>query len=147
MMRAKQIGAERTAPTEAMMMKNWLEEARTQGYLVVRRNHRHAVRASAWLTDCERTGRAYVLVESRRKYATVDMDLFLQNFQVPESAVELLKKLILEYNDGFPVTIPGAGSTVVRAARVPIERAEELAGKLAKMAVQWKAAAKKEKER
>ena len=99
--------------------------AKQQGYLVVPQRESEAAVRHVWWHWAEGHDWPYIVVELRRQYAAVSMDLVATSYRLSVHGVNAVREAILRYvgEESFF----GFGETRVDYPTVPIGQADELA--------------------
>jgi hypothetical protein len=123
------------------------EQARRDGYLTIGSRSASRIRLrNAWAQWCEGSQRPYVVVETRQRYAQVELDLIFQRprpgtshsvystWQLRDATVERIAAILCEHNTTR--TNVSAGPVFSYAYRIPFDQAAFVARRLFEIATE-----------
>ncbi len=114
-----------------------LQRARSQGYIVARRDGQGQRLARRWWADCGASGRPYVRVVPRQRWAAVEVDMDPTGRELSPTAQERVRGALVDVLKGLPSGKREwyGGDSCIGVLAVPLDKAEPLAAELARIAV------------
>lgn len=122
-----------------------LDQAHRDGFLTIGARSPNRIRLrNAWAFHCERQQIPYVVIEQRRQYAQVELDLIFQRprpggshsiystWHLADATVERIRAVLGEFS--ATRTHVAAGSVFSYAFNIPLDQAPFVAGRLAEIA-------------
>lgn len=113
-----------------MKLTEALAEAIKQGYVVVSNGTRKEdyLISNLFFHYCERTGKPFVRIRPKRKYARIEVDLIGQGYRMSEQCLEEMRTLLLNHHVG-PASFWHASlsNELVYSNRIPIDDAATVA--------------------